>query len=89
MSITIIIAVQVTDFVEWKRMFDAVEPQRVAAGIHFKSFRNLDDPGAAYVIGTAPSKEIFTTFINSPDRMKIQNSGVITSQPNITFLEGS
>ncbi len=49
----------------------------------------IDDPGAAYVIDTAPSKKIFTTFINSPERMKIQNSGVITSQPDITFLEGS
>ena len=87
MSVTVIISVYVIDFDEWKTMFDAIEMQRVAAGIHVKSYRNVDEPGAAYVIGSAPSKEVFIVFITYPQRMKIQGSGTTTSQLVITFLE--
>ncbi|MEC9328256.1 MAG: hypothetical protein VYD25_01415 [Pseudomonadota bacterium] len=87
MTVTVIISVEVSDFDEWKTMFNEIEQQRVAAGIHAKPYRKPGDPNAAYVIGTAPSKEAFTAFITSPERMKIQNSGIITSQPTITFLE--
>ena len=87
MSVTVIISVYVIDFDEWKTMFDAIEMQRVAAGIHVKSYRNVDEPGAAYVIGSAPSKEVFIVFITYPQRMKIQDSSTTTSQLVITFLE--
>ena len=87
MSVTVIISVYVIDFDEWKTMFDAIEMRRVAAGIHVKSYRNVDEPGAAYVIGSAPSKEVFIVFITYPQRMKIQDSSTTTSQLVITFLE--
>ncbi len=87
MSVTVIIFVYVIDFDEWKTMFDAIEMQRVANGIHVKPYRNVDDPGADYVIGSAASKEVLIVFITSPQRMKIQDIGTTTSQPVITFLE--
>ena len=87
MSITVIISAQVSDFDQWKFKFDNLEGQRLAAGISARAYRKPDDPNASYVIGTAPSEEAFVEFFTSPDRQAIQDSGVITSLPEITFLE--
>ena len=87
MSITVVISAQVSDFDLWRSKFDGLEDQRIAAGINAKAYRNPDEPNTSYVIGAAPSKEIFIEFFTSPDRQAIQDSGVITSQPEIVFLE--
>ena len=87
MSITVVISAQVSDFDLWRSKFDGLEDQRIAAGINAKAYRKPDEPNTSYVIGTAPSKEIFIEFFTSPDRQAIQDSGVITSQPEIVFLE--
>ena len=87
MSITVVISAQVSDFDLWRSKFDGLEDQRIAAGINAKAYRNPDEPNTSYVSGTAPSKEIFIEFFTSPDRQAIQDSGVITSQPEIVFLE--
>ena len=87
MSITVVISAQVSDFDLWRSKFDGLEDQRIAAGINAKANRTPDEPNTSYVIGTAPSKEIFIEFFTSPDRQAIQDSGVITSQPEIVFLE--
>ncbi|HIL18372.1 MAG TPA: hypothetical protein EYG12_03920 [Gammaproteobacteria bacterium] len=82
MSITVIISVQVTNFDDWKSQFSGIE-----AGIKATAYRDLDDSNKSYVIGTAPSKDIFLAFFSSPKRQDIQESGVITFAPQITFLE--
>ncbi len=87
MRITVIISAQVSDFDQWKSKFDKLEEQRLEAGISVRAYRNPDDTNASYVIGTAPSKEAFVEFFASPERQAIQDSGVITSKPEITFLE--
>ena len=87
MSITVVISAQVSDFDLWRSKFDGLEDQRIAAGINAKAYCNPDEPNTSYVIGTAPSKEIFIEFFTSPDRQAIQDSGVITSQPEIVFLQ--
>ena len=87
MGITVIISVQVTDFDDWKSKFDGIEASRIEAGIKATAYRDLDDSTKSYVIGTAPSKDIFLVIFSSPKRQDIQDSGVITSAPQITFLE--
>ena len=87
MGITVIISVQVTDFDDWKSKFDGIEASRIEAGIKATAYRDLDDSTKSYVIGSAPSKDIFLVFFSSPKRQDIQDSGVITSAPQITFLE--
>ena len=87
MSITVVISAQVSDFDLWKSKFDKLEDQHIATGINARAYRKPDDPNTSYVIGTAPSKDVFVEFFTSPDRQAIQDSGVITSAPEITFLE--
>ncbi len=87
MTITVIVAAQVSDFDQWKAQFDSLEKQRLEAGIRLRAYCMLDNSNASYVIGTAPSKEAFMKFFSSPERQAIQESGIITSKPEITFLK--
>ena len=86
MSITVIIEANVKDFDKWLALFNELEDQRQEAGINFKAFKNLGEPKTSFVIGTAPSKQAFFDFFNSPERLAIQQA-IIVKQPIITFLE--
>ena len=86
MSITVIIEANVKDFDKWLALFNELEDQRQEAGINFKAFKNPGEPKTSFVIGTAPSKQVFFDFFNSPERLAVQQS-IIVKQPIITFLE--
>ena len=86
MSITVIIEANVKDFDKWLALFNELEDQRQEAGINFKAFKNTGEPKTSFVIGTAPSKQVFFDFFNSPECLAIQQA-IIVKQPIITFLE--
>ena len=86
MSITVIIEANVKDFDKWLALFNELEDQRQEAGINFKAFKNQGEPKTSFVIGTAPSKQVFLDFFNLPERLAIQQA-IIVKQPIITFLE--
>ena len=86
MSITVIIEANVKDFDKWLALFNELEDQRQEAGINFKAFKNPGEPKTSFVIGTAPSKQVFFDFFNSPERLAVQQA-IIVKQPIITFLE--
>lgn len=86
MSITVVIEANVKDFNKWLALFNELEDQRQEAGINFKAFKNPGEPKTSFVIGTAPSKQVFFDFFNSPERLAIQQA-IIVKQPIITFLE--
>ncbi len=48
--------------------------------------KNASEPQISFVIGTAPSKQVFFDFFNSPERLAIQQA-IIVKQPIIIFLE--
>ena len=86
MSITVIIEANIKDFNKWLALFNELEDQRQEAGINFKAFKNPGEPQTSFVIGTAPSKQVFFDFFNSPERLAVQQA-IIVKQPIITFLE--
>lgn len=63
MSITVIIEANVKDFNKWLALFNELEDQRQEAGINFKAFKNPGEPKTSFVIGTAPSKQVFLIFL--------------------------
>ena len=71
MSITVIIEANVKDFDKWLALFNELEDQRQEAGINFKAFKNSGEPQTSFVIGTAPSKQVFFDLFNSPERLAI------------------
>ena len=86
MSITVIIEADVKNFENWLALFNELEDRRQEAGINFKAFKKPGEPKTSFVIGTAPSKQVFFDFFNSPERLAIQQA-IIVKQPIITFLE--
>ncbi len=86
MSITVIIEANVKDFDKWLALFNELEDLRQEEGINFKAFKNPGAPQTSFVIGTAPSKQVFFDFFNSPERLAIQQA-IMVKQPIITFLE--
>ena len=65
MSITVIIEADVKNFENWLALFNELEDQRQEAGINFKAFKNASEPQTSFVIGTAPSKQVFLIFLFS------------------------
>ena len=63
MSITVIIEANVKDFNKWLALFNELKDQRQEAGINFKAFKNPGEPKTSFVIGTAPSKQVFLIFL--------------------------
>lgn len=63
MSTTVIIEANVKDFNKWLALFNELEDQRQEAGINFKAFKNPGEPKTSFVIGTAPSKQVFLIFL--------------------------
>ena len=63
MSITVIIEANVKDFDKWLALFNELEDQRQEVGINFKAFKNAGEPQTSFVIGTAPSKQVFLIFL--------------------------
>ena len=86
MSITVIIEANVKDFDKWLALFNELEDLRQEEGINFKAFKNPGEPQTSFVTGTAPSKQVFFDFFNSPERLAIQQA-IMVKQPIITFLE--
>ena len=80
MSITVIIEANVKDFDKWLALFNELGDLRQEEGINFKAFKNSGEPQTSFVIGTAPSKQVFFDFFNSPERLTIKQV-IIVKKP--------
>ena len=77
MSITVIIEANVKDFDKWLALFNELEDQRQEASINFEALKNPGEPKTSFVIGTAPSKQVFFDFFNSPERLATQQAKIV------------
>ena len=77
MSITVIIEANVKDFDKWLALFNELEEQKQEAGINFEAFKNPGEPKTSFVIGSAPSKQVFFDFFNSPERLATQQAIIV------------
>ena len=87
MSIQIIVRFHVADFDKFETLFDARAGARAAAGLTGKLYREIDAPNSPVVIGTAPSKEAFFAFFQSPEQQEAMKDGGMVGPPQITLLE--
>mgnify|MGYP000848380225 FL=1 len=87
MSIRVIVSMDVKDYDNWLKTFNAAKDIRAEKGIVGEAHRNLDNPTNAVVIGTAPSKEAFLGFFTAPEQAERMQSAGVISQPTVMFLE--
>ena len=88
MSITVIISHEVKDFDTWKQVFDAHESNRASLGMKTKPYRKLDSPNTVFVIGEAPSRQVFEKMFFNPDMAEVRKAAGVISEPIVTLLEG-
>ena len=87
MSIQVVIHLEVADFDQFKSVFDARAEHRVAAGLQTTLYRGIDAPHNPVVIGTAPSKDAFLAFFQSPEQQEAMKDAGFTGPPQISLLE--
>lgn len=87
MNVTVVIFFKVQDLDKFKSVFAATEQFRSEAGIKADCYKNLGDPKGVVVIGTAPSKETFVSFISSPAQQERMKNAGVTEAPSVTFIQ--
>ena len=88
MSITVVVALKIEDYVRFEASFTQRTNARTEAGLDVKAYRDMDDANRVVVIGTAPSKEAFVGFMTSPEQQQAMQNAGIQGPPDVTFLEG-
>lgn len=77
--ITAIIQHEVKDFTEWKKVFDADQPDVEKAGAKLLGiFTSITNPNDVTMIYEAPNAELYDTLMSDPERQEaIKRAGVI------------
>jgi hypothetical protein len=85
--ITAIIQTEVKDLSEWKKVFDADQPNVEKAGAKLIGvYTSVKNPNEVTMIYEAPNAEIYDTLMSDPERQEaIKRAGVI-GFPVATFL---
>jgi len=85
--INVIFTHNVKDFSVWKKLFDADEPRRAAAGLKTTGvYTSVDNPNQATVTVDFPSIEVVQGFLEDPElKVKMEEAGVL-SMPEIKIL---
>jgi hypothetical protein len=86
--ITAIIQHEVRDFAEWKKVFDADQPDVEKAGAKLLGlYTSVKNPNDVTMIYEAPNAELFDILMSDPERQEaIKRAGVI-GVPVATFLK--
>jgi hypothetical protein len=85
--ITAIIQHEVRDFAEWKKVFDADQPNVEKAGAKLLGvYTSVKNPKDVTMIYEAPNAELYDILISDPERQEaIKRAGVV-GVPVATFL---
>lgn len=85
--ITTILTHDVSDFVEWKKVFDADSSLRQQAGVKIIGlYTATDNPGSVTIISEFPNQQVFQEFMHNEEmKDKMKKAGVI-SEPEIRVL---
>ena len=85
--INVIIQHEVSDFAEWKKIFDADQPEVEKAGAKLLGlYTSVKNPNDVTTIYEAPNAELYDTLMSDPERQEaIKRAGVI-GVPVATFL---
>jgi len=86
--VTIIVSHEVSNFSQWKPVFDGHEVIRKGANMETLGvYRSLDNPNMVTVIITAPDAAAAQAFMSNPDLEKIMKESGVISAPDIKILQ--
>ena len=78
---------RVSNFKEWKQVFDSHSGAQQKAGLHIqKFFRNVDEPDEIILLFDAETLEGARGFVAAPDVPKAQEASGVLDELDIFFL---
>ncbi|KIC91652.1 DUF3764 family protein [Flavihumibacter sp. ZG627] len=85
--ITALIQHEVSDFGEWKKIFDADQPKVQEAGARLLGiYTSAKNPNDVTIMFEAPNIELYDELMSDPERQEaIRRAGVI-GEPRVTLL---
>ncbi|HEY0668140.1 MAG TPA: DUF3764 family protein [Sphingobacteriaceae bacterium] len=85
--ITAIIQHEVKDFSEWKKVFDADQPNVEKAGAKLLGiYTSVKNPNDVTMIFEAPNAELYDTLMSDPERQEAIKSAGVIGVPVATFF---
>ncbi len=85
--VTVIIQHDVNNFAEWKKIFDADEPNRAKAGVNLIGlYTSVNNPNSVTMIFETPSAEIYEKIMSDPGRQEDMKKAGVISVPTATIL---
>jgi hypothetical protein len=89
MASYVLVRHKVTDFGEWKPVYDDHLPMRVAAGLTEKALLwGADDPDEVVVLFEAEDLDRARAFVASADLKETMQKAGVVGAPDISFLNG-
>jgi hypothetical protein len=84
---TVIISHEVKNYSDWRKVYDADEGNRSNAGIHLTGVhQSVNNPNLITLIGEAPSAEVLTKFMTSPNLKAAMEQGGVIGMPDVKIL---
>lgn len=85
--VTAIIQHEVRDFAEWKKEFDADQPNLVNEGVRLLGlYTSVKNPNEVTMIFEAPNAELYDVMMSDPERQEAIKRGGVIGIPVATFL---
>ena len=80
---------RVSDFADWKKVYDSVRPMQAEGGVRFQQVLNQQsDPNMVYVTHTFDTREAADAFLANPElKAKMAEAGVDESSVHVMFFD--
>ena len=85
---TVIVQHEVKNFAEWKKIFDADQPNLVKVGVQLKGLYKSDkNPNDVTMIFETPDEPgLFDKVMSDPQRQAAMKNGGVVSAPAVSIL---
>jgi hypothetical protein len=85
--VTVIVRHEVKDFANWRKEFDADQPNLVKAGVKLIGlYTSIKNPNDVTIIVESPNAELFDVMMSDPQRQEAIKRGGVIGVPVATFL---
>jgi hypothetical protein len=85
--VTVIVRHDVKDFAEWRKFFDADEPNRAKAGVKLLGlYTSVKNPNDVTMIFEAPDAELYYKMMSDPQLQETMKKAGVISAPHASIL---
>ena len=86
-TVTVIITHEVKEYASWRKVYDADETNRRAAGMKvWGVYADVKNPNIISIIGTFPSAAALEGFVSSPKLKEAMDKGGVMGKPDVKVL---